>query len=92
MSRNDCMPDSFFVMHEGFLQLALLLKDTGKVGVGCSELWEHLFNTHNEPSGTVLTYVETVTAEDGKKVLKERPPQELSCTAEQHLQCCPALV
>lgn len=38
------MPDSFFVVHEGFLQLSLLLKDAGKIGVGCSKLWEHLSN------------------------------------------------
>lgn len=42
MSKNDSVPDGFFVMHKGLLQLALLLKDTGEVGVGCSELGENL--------------------------------------------------
>lgn len=31
-------------MHEGFLEFALLLQDTGQVRVSCSKLWEHLNN------------------------------------------------
>lgn len=67
------MPDRFFVMHEGFLQLALLLKDAGKVGVSCSKLWEHLFNTHTnlnilQENGSWV-YVELQTRCD-KRILK----------------------
>lgn len=89
------MPDCFFVMHEGFLQLALLLKDAGKVGVSCSKLWKHLFNTHTnlnmlQENGSWV-YVELQTGCD-KRILIELQPQELSCTAGQHLQYCLAPV
>lgn len=35
-------PYSLLVMHEGLLEFALLLQDTGQVRVSCSKLWEHL--------------------------------------------------
>jgi len=38
-------PDGLLVVHEGLLEFSLLLQDTGKVGVSCSKLWEHLLKT-----------------------------------------------
>lgn len=35
-------PDGLFVVHEGLLEFALLLQDTGQVGMSCCKLWEHL--------------------------------------------------
>lgn len=39
---NKHKPYSFLVMHEGLLEFALLLQDTGQIRVSCSKLWEYL--------------------------------------------------
>lgn len=35
-------PDGLFVVHEGLLEFALLLQDTGQVGMSRCKLWKHL--------------------------------------------------
>lgn len=35
-------PDGLLVVHQSFMQLALLLQDTGQVGMGHGKLWVHL--------------------------------------------------
>lgn len=41
-------PDGFLVVHEGLLEFALLLQDTGQVRVSCCKFWEHLMKNKSQ--------------------------------------------